>query len=78
LFPLSKLDRFCRPRFAKCDESGINGADASGPHGLRRRAAIETGHSLGFPPECPLFCHSFAEFDASVQGWINHVRYADS
>ena len=21
---------------------------------------------------------SFAEFDASVQGWINHVRYADS
>jgi len=23
-------------------------------------------------------CISFAEFDASVQGWINHVRYADS
>ncbi len=21
---------------------------------------------------------SFAEFDASVSGWINHVRYADS
>ena len=21
---------------------------------------------------------SFAEFDASVQGWINHVRYADT
>ena len=21
---------------------------------------------------------TFAEFDASVQGWINHVRYADS
>ena len=21
---------------------------------------------------------SFAEFDASIQGWINHVRYADS
>ncbi|MEF8767311.1 MAG: hypothetical protein ABTS16_02550 [Candidatus Accumulibacter phosphatis] len=21
---------------------------------------------------------SFADFDASVQGWINHVRYADS
>jgi hypothetical protein len=21
---------------------------------------------------------SFAEFDASVQGWINHGRYADS
>ena len=21
---------------------------------------------------------SFAEFDACVQGWINHVRYADS
>jgi RNA-directed DNA polymerase len=21
---------------------------------------------------------SFAEFDAGVQGWINHVRYADS
>jgi len=21
---------------------------------------------------------SFGEFDASVQGWINHVRYADS
>jgi RNA-directed DNA polymerase len=21
---------------------------------------------------------SFAEFDATVQGWINHVRYADS
>jgi hypothetical protein len=21
---------------------------------------------------------SFAEFDASVQGWVNHVRYADS
>ena len=21
---------------------------------------------------------AFAEFDASVQGWINHVRYADS
>jgi hypothetical protein len=21
---------------------------------------------------------SFAELDASVQGWINHVRYADS
>ena len=21
---------------------------------------------------------SFAEFDSSVQGWINHVRYADS
>ena len=21
---------------------------------------------------------SFAEFDASVQGWINHLRYADS
>jgi hypothetical protein len=21
---------------------------------------------------------SFAVFDASVQGWINHVRYADS
>jgi hypothetical protein len=21
---------------------------------------------------------SFAEFDASVKGWINHVRYADS
>ena len=21
---------------------------------------------------------SFAEFDASVQGWINHVRFADS
>lgn len=21
---------------------------------------------------------SFTEFDASVQGWINHVRYADS
>jgi len=21
---------------------------------------------------------SFATFDASVQGWINHVRYADS
>ena len=21
---------------------------------------------------------SFAEFDASVQGWINHVRYTDS
>lgn len=21
---------------------------------------------------------SFAEFDAAVQGWINHVRYADS
>lgn len=21
---------------------------------------------------------NFAEFDASVQGWINHVRYADS
>ena len=20
---------------------------------------------------------SFAEFDSSVQGWINHVRYAD-
>ncbi len=23
-------------------------------------------------------CISFAEFDTSVQGWINHVRYADS
>ena len=22
-------------------------------------------------------CINFAEFDASVQGWINHVRYAD-
>jgi hypothetical protein len=21
---------------------------------------------------------SFAEFDTSVQGWINHVRYADT
>ncbi len=21
---------------------------------------------------------SFAEFDASIQGWVNHVRYADS
>jgi hypothetical protein len=21
---------------------------------------------------------SFADFDASVQGWINHVRYADT
>jgi len=21
---------------------------------------------------------TFAEFDASVQGWINHVRYADT
>jgi hypothetical protein len=21
---------------------------------------------------------SFAEFDANIQGWINHVRYADS
>jgi len=21
---------------------------------------------------------SFAEFDASVQGWINHVRFADT
>ena len=21
---------------------------------------------------------SFAEFDASVQGWINHLRYADT
>ncbi len=21
---------------------------------------------------------SFAEFDASIQGWINHVRYADT
>ena len=21
---------------------------------------------------------SFGEFDASVQGWINHVRYADT
>jgi len=21
---------------------------------------------------------SFAEFDSSVQGWINHVRYADT
>ena len=21
---------------------------------------------------------SFAEFDATVQGWINHVRYADT
>jgi hypothetical protein len=21
---------------------------------------------------------SFAEFDASVQGWLNHVRHADS
>ena len=21
---------------------------------------------------------SFAEFDASVQGWVNHVRYAES
>ena len=21
---------------------------------------------------------SFAEFDASVRGWINHVRYADT
>ena len=21
---------------------------------------------------------SFAEFDASVQGWINHVRHADT
>ena len=21
---------------------------------------------------------SFGEFDASVQGWINHVRFADS
>lgn len=27
------------------------------------------------------FCEgaiSFAEFDSSVQGWINHVRYADT
>ncbi len=27
------------------------------------------------------YCHgkiSFAEFDASVQGWINYVRYADT
>jgi hypothetical protein len=27
------------------------------------------------------YCHdeiSFAEFDATVQGWINHVRYADT
>ncbi len=28
--------------------------------------------------ECAAGHISFGEFDASVQGWINHVRYADT
>jgi RNA-directed DNA polymerase len=38
-----------------------------GTRRLRRRYAAYRGGQLCFAP-----------FDASVQGWINHVRFADS
>ena len=46
---------------------------------LKSRKVVEASRRLGDRFEAWRIGRiSFAEFDASVQGWINHVRYADS
>ena len=46
---------------------------------VKARKVRHATHRLGYRYDA--YCTgqvSFAEFDASVQGWINHVRFADS
>jgi hypothetical protein len=46
---------------------------------LKARKAVEATRRLGEGFEAWQEGRiTFAEFDASVQGWINHVRYADT
>jgi hypothetical protein len=46
---------------------------------LKRRKVVEGSRRLGQRFDAWQAGQiSFAEFDASVQGWINHVRYADT
>ncbi|MEW8037877.1 MAG: reverse transcriptase/maturase family protein [Candidatus Thiodiazotropha taylori] len=46
---------------------------------LKARKLVETSRRLGDRFEAWQTGRiSFGEFDASIQGWINHVRYADS
>ncbi len=46
---------------------------------VKSRKVVETTRRLGLRYDAwKSGAISFAEFDASVQGWINHVRYADS
>jgi hypothetical protein len=46
---------------------------------LKARKAVEATRRIGDRfAEWQAGLISFGEFDASVKGWINHVRYADS
>jgi hypothetical protein len=50
-------------------------AEAAGWRGARPHATRRLGERFDAWQAGRI---SFAEFDASVQGWINHVRYADT
>ena len=52
----------------------------SGTHRLlKRRNAVNFSRKLARNLDAYRAGHiSFAELDAGVQGWINHVRYADT
>ena len=59
-----------RPHVPEADVMQLIAVILAGGEGTRRLTAQYDAWRSG--------TISFAQFDASVQGWINHVRYADS
>ncbi len=57
-------------------QSGENSPHSKGCRPLQWKQAIIRFH-LRWDDSCAGKI-SFAEFDASVKGWVNHVRYADT